>query len=111
MSRAAIASWGLLAAAIVAEVCATATLKANAAGFRWPLAAGAVAGYAASLACLSLALRHIGMGTAYATWSGCGIALTVLIGALRFGEPLSGAQCVSLALVAAGVVGLQAAAR
>ncbi len=70
--------WLHLAIAIVAEVIATSALKA-AAGFTRPLPSlVVVAGYGLAFYFLSLTLRVIPMGVAYAVWSAVGIALVSL---------------------------------
>ncbi len=95
--------WLLLAAAIVAEVLATSALKLTE-GFSkpWPSLA-VVSGYAIAIYFLTLTLRHIPVGVAYAIWAGTGIALIALIGWLVFGERLDWAGITGIALIIAGV--------
>jgi small multidrug resistance pump len=92
-----------LAIAIVAEVIGTTALKA-ADGFR-VLAPSAVVvvSYAVSFYFLSLALRTIPMGLAYAIWSGVGIVLISIAGWLLYEQTLDGAAIVGMALIIAGV--------
>jgi quaternary ammonium compound-resistance protein SugE len=61
----------------------------------------------ASFAMLTLALRSLDVGPAYAAWTGIGAAGTVVIGMIWLGEPTSTLKLVSIALVLAGIVGLQ----
>lgn len=61
----------------------------------------------ASFAMLTLALRSLDVGPAYAAWTGIGAAGTVIIGMIWLGEPTSTLKLVSIALVLAGIVGLQ----
>ena len=63
-----------------------------------------VAGYAAAFFFLSLTLRTIPVGIAYAIWSGAGIVLITLIAWLFLGQTLDGPAIVGLALIVAGVV-------
>ena len=56
---------------------------------------------------MSLTLKAIPVGTAYAVWAGIGAAGTAVIGMLLFQEPASLARISCIALVVAGIVGLQ----
>jgi small multidrug resistance pump len=99
--------WWYLALAIAAEVVATSALKA-AAGFTRPLPSVLVVlGYSIAFYCLSLSLRVVPVGVAYAIWSGVGTALIVVIGWLLFGQTLDLAALIGLALIVAGVAVLQ----
>jgi multidrug transporter EmrE-like cation transporter len=62
--------------------------------------------FLADLLGLSLALRRIPIGTAYAVWSGIGTLLVALIGVLWFKEPVTAVRLVCTGLVIAGVSGL-----
>lgn len=99
--------WLFLSIAIVSEVVATSALKASN-GFTqlWPSLL-VVAGYAIAFYFLSLTLRTIPVGVAYAIWSGVGIVLISLIAWLIFGQSLDTPAIIGLALIIAGVVVLQ----
>lgn len=99
--------WLFLSVAIVSEVVATSALKASN-GFTqlWPSLL-VVAGYAIAFFFLSLTLRAIPVGIAYAIWSGAGIVLISLIAWLVFGQSLDTPAIIGLALIIAGVVVLQ----
>jgi len=100
-------SYLYLAIAIVAEVIGTSALKA-AEGFTRPLPSLVVAvGYGAAFYFLSLALKVIPVGIAYAIWSGVGVALITLIGWVVFKQRLDAPALVGLALIVAGVVVIQ----
>lgn len=60
--------------------------------------------YAVSFYFLSLTLRAMPVGVAYAVWSGLGIVLIALIGLVWFDQRLDAAALVGLALIIAGVV-------
>lgn len=60
-----------------------------------------------SFGLLSLAMRSLPVGTAYAVWTGIGAAGTVLVGILFLGESTQVARLVSITLIVAGVVGLR----
>jgi quaternary ammonium compound-resistance protein SugE len=61
----------------------------------------------ASFFFLSLALRSLPLGTAYAIWTGIGAVGTALIGIFVFGEPRTAARLVCIVLIVAGIVGLK----
>lgn len=97
-------SFVYLGIAIVAEVIATSALKASD-GFTRPLATVVTtAGYATAFYFLSLTLKTIPMGLAYAIWSGVGIVLISLIGFIWFRQSLDLPAVIGLALIVAGVV-------
>jgi small multidrug resistance pump len=99
--------WFYLALAIAAEVVATSALKA-AAGFTRPLPSVLVVlGYGIAFYCLSLSLKVVPVGVAYAIWSGVGTALIAVIGWLWLGQTLDLAALIGLALIVAGVAVLQ----
>lgn len=98
--------WLFLSVAIVSEVVATSALKSSN-GFTqfWPSLV-VVAGYAAAFFFLSLTLRTIPVGIAYAIWSGAGIVLITAIGWLVLGQSLDVPAIIGLALIIAGVITL-----
>lgn len=65
------------------------------------------AGYIASAVFLSLALKKLPLGTAYAMWTGFGIVGTTLLGIALFHETLSLPQIGCVALIVMGIVGLK----
>ena len=97
-------NWLFLSAAIAAEVVATSALKASE-GFTklWPSVL-VVCGYLIAFYCLSLTLRAIPVGVAYAIWSGVGIVLVSLIAWLVFGQKLDAPAMIGMALIISGVV-------
>ena len=100
-------SYLYLAIAILAEVIGTSALKA-AEGFTRPLPSLVVAvGYGTAFYFLSLALKVIPVGIAYAIWSGVGVALITLIGWIVFKQRLDAPALAGLALIVAGVVVIQ----
>ena len=72
----------------------------------WPVI-GTVACMAVSFFLLSLSLKTIPIGTAYAVWTGIGAAGTALLGMLWFNEPREVMRIVCLLLIVAGTVGLK----
>ncbi|WP_305807083.1 SMR family transporter [Stenotrophomonas sp. YIM B06876] len=97
----------ILGAAIVAEVVATTALKASAGFTRlWP-SFMVVLGYGVAFYCLSLTLKTMPMGVAYAIWSGLGIVLIAVAGYLLFGQRIDLAALLGMALIVAGVAVIQ----
>lgn len=97
-------NWLYLGVAIVSETIATSALKASE-GFSRPLPSLlVVAGYAIAFYFLSLTLRTIPVGIAYAVWSGVGILLIALVGWLVYGQKLDLPAIIGMALIIAGVV-------
>ena len=72
----------------------------------WPTAA-TFATMTVSFYLLSLSLKTIPMGTAYAVWTGIGAAGTALFGMLFLGESREVARIVCLVLIVAGTAGLK----
>jgi small multidrug resistance pump len=98
--------WIYLVLAILLEVCGTTCMKLSA-GFTKTLPSILMfVLYGASFSVLTLALKRIDVSIAYAVWSGMGTALIATIGVLWFKEPLTALKLVSLALIIAGVIGL-----
>ena len=96
--------WVFLLVAILAEIVATSALKASESFTRlWPSVL-TVAGYAVAFYFLSLVLRSIPVGIAYASWSGAGIVLVTLVAALLYGQKPDAAAVAGMALIVAGVV-------
>ena len=96
----------LLTLAIAAEVAATVSLRYSEGFSRLVPSIIVVAGYATSFYLLSLILRELSVGTTYAIWAGAGTAAIALIGIVVLGEPVTALKVASLALIVAGVVGL-----
>lgn len=93
-----------LAIAIVAEVIATSALKA-ADGFTQLIPSMIVViGYAAAFYFLSLTLKAIPVGIAYATWSGVGIVLVAAIGQIFLNQRIDLAGLVGIAFIVVGVL-------
>lgn len=90
--------------AITSEVIGTTSLK-YAEGFTklWPSLL-VVVGYGAAFYFLSLCLKQLQIGTAYAIWSGVGTAATAVIGILLWKEQLDLWKVFGIVLIIAGVV-------
>jgi small multidrug resistance pump len=99
-------SWFYLVLAIVLEVSGTTSMKLSQ-GFTKMLPSVLIfLFYGLSLSALTLALRSIDVGVAYAVWSGLGTALIATVGVLWLKEPLNTLKVVSLVFIIIGVIGL-----
>jgi quaternary ammonium compound-resistance protein SugE len=99
--------WLLLLIAGMFEIAWAVGLKRSA-GFTRPLPSLlTLAAVCVSFYCLSLALRGLPLGTAYAVWVGIGAIGAALAGILLFGETATPLKLASLAFVAAGIIGLK----
>lgn len=96
--------WILLPIAIVCEVVATSALKASEGFTRPGPSALVVVGYAAAFYFLSLTLRTIPVGIAYAVWSGAGVVLITVVGWLWLGQKLDLPAFIGMGLIVAGVL-------
>jgi small multidrug resistance pump len=93
-----------LSVAIAAEVAGTTFLKLSD-GFTRPVPSVlTVLGYGVSFYFLSVALRSIPTGIAYAIWSGVGIILIALIAWLFQGQKLDAAAVGGMGLIIAGLL-------
>jgi len=98
--------WFLIVVAGLFETGFAVLLKQSANFTRlWP-----TVGFAAcaliSFGLLTLALRQLEVGPAYAVWTGIGAAGTAVVGMAVLNESVSALKLVSIGLVLAGVVGL-----
>ncbi|AOR75634.1 SMR family transporter [Novosphingobium resinovorum] len=94
----------MLAIAILTEVFATTAMKQSEGFTRLPWAAATILGYAVAFYCLSLTLRTIPTGVAYAIWSGAGIVLISAAAWVFQGQKLDTAAVIGMALIISGVV-------
>ena len=100
----AILTYGSLAAAIVLEVIGTTFLQQSQQFTRvLPTILMGIC-YLAAFYLLSIALRTLPVGIAYAIWSGLGIVLISAVGLILFRQTLDAAAIIGLGLIIAGVV-------
>ena len=66
-----------------------------------------VIGYILSAVFLSLAVKQLPLGTAYAMWTGFGIIGTSVLGVFLFNEKLTVPQVICVILIVVGIVGLK----
>ena len=74
----------------------------------WP-SIGTVVAIGLSFSLLAMALKGVPFGTAYAVWTGIGVAGTACVGMLAFGESPDVARIACLMLIVAGTIGLKLA--
>lgn len=93
-----------LAVAILSEVVATSLLKASGEFTRlWP-SVGVVLGYGTAFYFMTLTLRVIPVGIAYAIWSGVGIVLVTAAAWIFYGQKLDAPALAGSGLIVAGVL-------
>ncbi|GKS91080.1 SMR family transporter [Acidovorax sp. SUPP2539] len=97
-------SYLILGLAIALEVVGTTALKASDGFTRLVPSLITGVAYAASFYALSLALKTIPVGVAYAIWSGVGIVLISVVGCVVFRQRLDAPAMVGLGLIIAGVL-------
>ncbi len=100
-------AWIFLAIGIVFEVLGTVCMK-FADGFTklWPSVLVFLF-YGLSLVSLVFVLKKLEVSIAYAIWASCGTALIAVIGIIWFKEPVSVIKVISIALIIAGIIGLE----
>jgi len=96
--------YAILAIAIVSEVIGTLSLKASEGFTRLGPSMIVIVAYGLAFYFLSLTLKSIPVGIAYAVWSGMGVTLVALIGWLLFGQKLDLAAVLGMGLIIAGVI-------
>ena len=99
--------WFYLVLAGLLEIGWAIGLKYTAGFTRVGPSAGTLAAMIASFFLLSLSLKAIPIGTAYAVWTGIGAAGTALIGMIFFSESREAARLLCLVMIVAGTVGLK----
>lgn len=90
--------------AIISEVIATSSLKASEGFTRFYPSVAVVVGYIISFILLSLVLKSMPVGIAYAIWAGMGIVLVACAGFVFFGQKLDAYAISGMVLIIAGVL-------
>ena len=94
----------ILLLAIAAEVVATSALKACENFTRLAPSVMVVVGYGVAFTCLSMTLKTLPLGVAYAIWSGVGTALVAVVGWLVFKQQLDLPAVAGIALIITGTI-------
>jgi len=102
-------SWLLLLAAALVDIAMAIALKYADGWTRfWPSIAGLLCANGAILL-LTLALRNLPVGTAFAVFTGIGAAGAAALGIMLYGESASPTRLALIALIVGGIVGLKLA--
>lgn len=96
--------WILLMVAIGAEVIATSLLQLTYGFTKLIPSLLVITGYAVSFYCLSLVIKTIPIGIAYALWSGLGIVLVATIAFLVYGQKLDFPAIIGLGFIILGAI-------
>ena len=99
--------WIYLSIAIGAEVAATLALKASEGFTKLPATSLVVIGYLIAFYCLSLALKSLSIGIAYAVWAGVGVVLVALLSAWLYRQSLDLPAIIGMAMIVSGVLVIQ----
>ena len=90
--------------AVLTEVIATTSLKFSEGFTKLVPSIMVVVGYGFSFYLLSMTLKVMPIGIAYALWSGIGITLTVIAGKIIWNESLDWARILGIVLIIAGIL-------
>ena len=96
--------WVALGIAIVAETIGTSAMKSSEGFSKLLPSVIVVIGYGVAFYFLSMTLKAIPVGIAYAIWSGVGIILISLVGWIMFGQKLDAPALIGIALIITGVI-------
>ena len=98
--------WVYLITAILAEVVATSSLKLAEGFTKLVPSIIVVTGYSVSFYFLSLALKYIPLGVAYAIWCGIGIVLVAFVGLVFYKQAMDIPAIIGITLIFAGVLAI-----
>ena len=101
------AAWSLIVISGLLEIAFAAAIHASSGFTRIVPAALAITTGGLSVYLMSLTLTVIPIGTAYAVWGGVGAVGTAAMGVLLLGEAATPARLFCIALIVAGIIGLQ----
>ncbi len=94
----------VLGVAVICEVFGDSMMKYSDGFKRKAPIIGIVVGYAASFYLMAQSLNHLPLGFAYAVWTGLGIALTAIVGAIVWKEGFNLTKLAGVVIIIAGVV-------
>ncbi len=90
--------------AVLSEVVATTALKLSDGFTKLAPSLVVAAGYILSFYLLSISLKVMSLGIAYALWSGIGMTLTVIVGMVLWRESLDWARGIGILLIMLGII-------
>ncbi len=96
-----------LGIAVTAEVVATSALKATNEFTNLVPSVLVIAGYVIAFYCLTIVMRTIPVGVAYAIWSGVGMVVVTILGIAFYREIPDLPAVLGIVLIIAGVVVIQ----
>ncbi|BAH07228.1 quaternary ammonium compound efflux SMR transporter SugE [Clostridium kluyveri] len=99
--------WLLLIVAGIFEVCWAVGLKYSQGFTKLVPSILTILGMIASFYFLSLALKNLPLGTAYAIWTGIGTVGTVILGIILFKEPIEIIRLICIGFIVIGIIGLK----
>jgi len=100
-------AWICLLIAGLLEIVWSLAMKASQGFTRAGMTALTVVAMLLSVWLLSVGVRSLPVGTAYAVWTGIGAVGAAIFGIVFFGEPAGAARLACITLIIAGVVGLK----
>lgn len=99
-------NWTYLLLAIIFEVCGTVSMKLSEGFANVKYAVFMCVFYVLSLSMLTLALKDMEVGVAYATWSGLGTILISFAGFMIFKDSINLQKIIFIGLIIIGTIGL-----
>ena len=99
--------WILLVIAGILEICWAVGLKYSQGFTKLGPSILTILGMIASFYFLSLALKSLPLGTAYAIWTGIGTVGTVILGIILFKEPVDLLRLIFIGFIVIGIMGLK----
>ena len=100
-------AWALLGAAGILEIAFAFGMKWSAGFTRLMPGLFTAATGLSSIFLLSLSLRTLPVGTAYAVWTGIGAAGTAILGIVVLGDSAAPMRVLCIGLILTGVIGLK----
>ena len=102
-------AWALVIVAGLFETAFAVSLKSSEGFSRLWWTVSFIVCAAVSFTLLSIALRTLPVGSAYAVWTGIGAAGTAIVGMALLGDPVGTLRILSIVLIVSGVIGLNLA--
>ncbi|MFK4750830.1 DMT family transporter [Oceanobacter antarcticus] len=96
--------WLFLSVAILGEVAATSALKASDGFSKLTPSVIVIVGYVVAFYFLSLALKSIPIGVAYAVWAGLGVVLVAMAAWVIYDQKLDLASIIGMGFIVVGVI-------
>lgn len=100
-------SYVLLGIAVLAEVFADSMMKLSNGFTKKPPIIGIVVGYVIAFYLMAQTLEELPLGVVYSIWTGAGIALTAVMGALFWHEGMNAKKVLGIVVIIAGVIVLK----